>query len=45
MRETQKESAKRIQCENSSPSYHKARRAKRVTKEPRDLFENKTLKA
>jgi hypothetical protein len=45
MRKTHKESAKGIQCENSSPSYHKGKRAKKVTKEPRNLFENKTLKS
>jgi len=44
MRKTQKESAKGIQCENSNPSYHKGRRAKKVTKEPKDLFENQTSK-
>jgi hypothetical protein len=45
MKKTQKEIAKGIQCENSNPSCHKGRRAKKVTKEPRDLFEKKTSKA
>jgi hypothetical protein len=45
MMKTQKESAKGIQCENSRPSCHKGRKARKVTKEPRDLFENKTSKA